>query len=178
MADIVRRVSEPMVGQIRLAWWREALADPSGVKGRGEPLVDAMRQAEVAPPFGLAAWVDGWDALIGEPDLKAYASGRGGGLFQALAGDEDVPEWLLETGAVWALWDLSGHARDSALADQAIEEARRRLLDTRPRWPAAWRPMRMAYALARHDVMRGRRAPRSLTPRLYLRVLRLGLTTG
>lgn len=178
LADIVRTVSEPMIGQIRLTWWQEALADANGAKGSGEPLIDTMRQAGLAPPCGLSAWIDGWNALIGDPDLDGYASGRGGGLFQALAGEDDVPDWLLEAGAVWALWDLSGHARDTRLVEEAIKQARRRLLAETPQWPAAWRPMRMAYALARHDVMRGRQAPRSLTPRLYLRVVRLGLTNG
>lgn len=178
LADIVRKVSEPMIAQIRLAWWQEALADVTGVKGKGEPLVDAMREAGLAPPCGLSAWLDGWDALIGEPDLNAYSSGRGGGLFQALAAEPDAPDWLLQAGAVWALWDLSGHARNARLAEEAIEHAGRRLLDTNPPWPAAWRPMRMAYALAHQDVKRGRRAPQSLTPRLYLRVVRLGLLKG
>ena len=178
LADIVRTVSEPMIGQIRLAWWQEALTDASGVKGRGEPLVDAMRQAGAAPPPGLSALLDGWEGMIGEVDLDAYAAGRGGGLFQALAGDEQVPEWLLQAGAAWALWDLSGHTGDQRLADEAIARARGRLLDGVPRWPMAWRPMRMAYALARHDIMRGRHAPASLTPRLYLRIVWLGLAKG
>ena len=176
LAEVVQTTREPMIGSMRLTWWSEALTDAAGAKGRGEPLIDALRAIGAVPPPGLADWLDGWEALIGEVDLDAYASGRGGGLFRALAGRDDIPDWLSEAGAVWALWDLSGHTADGALAEEAIDRAQRRLLSDGPAWTAGWRPMRIAYALARHDIMRGRCAPRALTPRLYLRVLRAALT--
>ena len=175
LARLVATTTEPMIGQIRLAWWNEALTDNSGVKGRGEPLVDALRAAALAPPAGLDAWLDGWEAMIGTVDLDAYATGRGRGLFSALAGQDDIPNWLADAGAVWALWDMSGHVGDSHLAAEAVRRARQRLLASAPDWPAAWRPMRIAYALARHDIIRGRQAPAKLTPRLYLRLVRLAL---
>ncbi len=176
LAQIVKTTSEPMIGSMRLTWWSEALTDAAGGKGRGEPLIDALRAMDAAPPPGLTEWLDGWEALIGEVDLDAYASGRGGGLFRALAGGREIPDWLSEAGAVWALWDLSGHTGDAALAAEAVARAGGRLLSHRPRWPSAWRPMRIAYALARHDIMRGRCAPQRLTPQLYVRVLRAALT--
>lgn len=176
LARLVATTSEAMIGSIRLAWWSEALSDDSRVKGRGEPLIDAMRAADLAPPAGLAEWLDGWEAMTGEVDLDAYATGRGGGLFRSLAGVRDVPDWLVEAGAAWALWDLSGHTGDPVLAGEAIAAARRRLLPKAPTWPAAWRPMRMAYTLARHDIIRGEHAPERLTPRLYLRLMRVALT--
>lgn len=175
LARLVATTSEAMIGRIRLAWWSEALSDDAGVKGRGEPLVDAMRSAGIAPPAGLSEWLDGWEAMIDDGDLDAYAVGRGSGLFRSLAGTNDVPGWLIEAGAVWALWDLSGHSGDAEMANRAIERARQRLLPDQLVWPAAWRPMRIAYALARHDVIRGRRGPAALTPRLYLRLMRIAL---
>lgn len=175
LARLVATTSEPMIGQIRLAWWQEALSDGAGIKGRGEPLVDALRQIGAAPCHGLGDWLDGWEALIGDIGLDAYATGRGGGLFHALAGEANVPPWLRQAGAAWALWDLSGHAGDSRLAAEAIARAARLLLEEPPRWPTGWRPMQLAYALARHDIMRRRQAPGSLTPRLYMRLVRLAL---
>ena len=175
LGRLVATTSEPMIGQLRLAWWSEALTDESGVKGRGEPLIDAMRAQGIAPPPGLSQWLDGWEAMMGEIDLEAYAVGRGGGVFRALAGSEDVPDWLIRAGAAWALWNLSGHTRDGNLADQAIARGREHLVSQDAEWPVAWRPIRIAYALARHDIIRGRRAPRGLTPRLYLRLMRVAL---
>lgn len=176
-ARLVATTSEPMIGQMRLAWWNDALTDGSCVKGQGEPLIDAMRALDIVPPPGLTYWLDGWEALIGEVDLHAYAEGRGGGLFRALAGREDIPEWLVRAGMAWALWDLSGHIGDGdgQLADQAIAMGRQHLLTQNPRWPSSWRPLRIAYHLARHDLEKGRRASGGLTPALYLRLMRVAL---
>lgn len=173
LARLVATTSEPMIGQMRLAWWDEALTDDSGVKGRGEPLIDALRVMEATPPPGLSRWLDGWEAMIGEADLHAYGEGRGGGLFHALAGE--LPDWLAQAGMVWALWDLSGQTDDGQVADRAVAMARAHLLTETPLWPAAWKPLRIAYHLARHDVEKGRRAPAGLTPMLYLRLMRVGL---
>ncbi|SCW91365.1 phytoene synthase [Sphingobium faniae] len=175
MAELVATTSEPMIGQIRLAWWREALGDAAAAKGRGEPLVDAMRAKGIAPPPGLSQWLGGWEALLGDVDLPAFAAGRGGGLFRALAGQEEGPDWLARAGAVWALWDLSGHSGDPALAEEAVLLARRHLPEDRLPWPAAWKPLRIAFGLARGDVEKGRRAPAALTPGLYLRLMGLAL---
>lgn len=176
LARLAATTSEPMIGQIRLAWWHEALSDNSGVKARGEPLVDALRAADALPPAGLSEWLDGWEAMIGDIDLDAYAVGRGGGLFHSLAGECEVPASLIQAGAAWALWDLSGHVNDSALAAEAIDRARGKLLAEAPSWPSAWRPMRIAYGVARQDIIRGRTAPKRLTPWLYLRLLSVALT--
>ncbi len=175
MAQIVATTSEPMIGQIRLAWWREALDDETGSKGRGEPLIDALREAGLASSPGLSQWLDGWEALLGEADLSAFAAGRGGGFFQAMAGQEAVPDWLTRAGGIWALWDFSGHVGDPALADEALLLARRHLPEGRLPWPAAWKPLRIAFGLARSDVERGRRAPAALTLGLYLRLIGIAL---
>ena len=175
-ARLVAPTSEPVIGQMRLAWWSEALMDESGVKGRGEPLIDALRAIGTAPPAGLSPWLDGWEAMIGEIDLPAYAQGRGAGLFRALAGQEDIPDWLERAAMLWALWDLSGHAGDRGLADRAVELARSFTLPRGLKWPKSWRPMRIACQLAHDDIRKGRAAPKGLTPALYLRLMRVALT--
>lgn len=175
LARLAAATSEPMIGRIKLAWWSEALTDPAAIKGRGEPLIEAMRAEGIAPPLGLAEWLDGWEAMMDDVDLDAFAIGRGGGLFRSLASVEAAPDWLIQAGAVWALWDLSGHSADRDLVAEAVARAGRRLLREEPRWPAEWRPMRIAYALARHDIIRGKPGPARLTPRLYGRLLRLAL---
>lgn len=185
LAQVVRTTTEPMIGQMRLAWWEDVLSDESGAKGRGEPLLAALRDAKLAAHPGLGAMLDGWEALLGDaaPDdiaLRAFGVDRGGGLFHALAGAERPPESLIHAGAVWALWDLSGHVGSAGEAARAIAVAQTFLEAGGARnwvrdWPRAWRPMRLAFGLAVHDVRRGQAAPGSLTPRLYARLLRLAL---
>ncbi len=176
LARVVASTSEPMIGQLRLAWWQEALSDTAGVKGRGDPLVDALRAAGEAPPAGLTAWLDGWEALIADVELETYANGRGGGLFHSLAGADEVPDWLHRAGAAWALWDFAGHVKSQELATKALDTAQTMLLTGDQAWPSAWRPMRIAYELARKDIVRGRAAPNHLTPGLYFRLLRTALS--
>ncbi|WP_188063960.1 hypothetical protein [Sphingobium sp. KCTC 72723] len=181
LATIARTTSEAMIGQMRLAWWNDVIDDPHGVKGQGEPVIEQMRAAGVMAAPGLTAMIDGWEVLVVEPEidgqgLRDYAAGRGGGLFRALADAPDAPDWLDEAGQVWALWDLSGHVGDDALADAALGQARA-VLETMPliRWPGAWKPLRLAYGLARQDVLAGRRAPVGVSRGMALRLLRLAL---
>ena len=181
LAQIVRTTSEPLIGQMRLAWWHDVIFDAQAIKGRGEPIVDALRDHGVVDRSGLVDMLEGWEILIVEQELDRqtlgdYATGRGGGLFHALAGAVDVPDWLIDAGAVWALWDLSGHVSSPELARQALALGKERLLTNTPSWPKAWGPMRIAYSLARSEIVRGRRAPGNLTPSLYMRLIWLMLT--
>lgn len=180
LADLARTTSEPMIGQMRLAWWNEVVDDPHGVKGRGEPTVDALRATSAITAPGLAAMIDGWEVLVvesevGVAELRDYATGRGGGLFRALANVADAPDWLLRAGGVWALWDLSGHVGDAALAQAALDLARDAIPAEVGPWRREWKPLRIAYVLARQDVLAGRRAPLGMPRGLALRILRIAL---
>src|SRR3546814_17209693 len=44
MAEIIRSTSEPMIGQMRLTWWHEALTKDPKAGGSGEPLMAALRR--------------------------------------------------------------------------------------------------------------------------------------
>lgn len=181
LASVAHTTSERTIGQMRLAWWNDVIADPAGVKGLGEPVVDALRESGAMAAPGLVAMIDGWEVLVVDPEIDAgglreYAVGRGGGLFRALADREDAPDWVVACGEVWALWDLSGHVGDAELAEAAVAMARTILPRTEgARWPRAWKPLRLAFGLARHDVMAGVKAPAGLPRGHALRLLRLGL---
>lgn len=181
LAAVARTTSEPIIGQMRLAWWNDVIDDTAGVKGRGEPVADALRETGGMAAPGLVSMIDGWEILTVEPDLgdtqlQDYATGRGGGLFRALADEADPPPWLIAAGRVWALWDLAGHVNDAALARGALKLARSAAPDVRDtRWPRSWKPLRIAFTLARQDVLAGRGAPTGV-PRSYaLRLLRIAL---
>lgn len=181
LAKVARTTRERAIGQMRLVWWSDVIEDPSGVKGQGEPVVDALRATGGMAAPGLVAMIDGWEVLVVDAEIDAqglrdYATGRGGGLFRALAGQDDAPDWLVAAGQVWALWDLAGHVEEPALADAALALARdlSPLVD-RARWPAAWRPLRIAFTLARQDVAEGRGAPRGMSRGQAFRLLRIAL---
>ena len=53
---MVLGASEPMLGQVRLAWWRDQLGKPIGDRPRGDPLLDPQiaRLEAVAVKYGEA----------------------------------------------------------------------------------------------------------------------------
>lgn len=93
LGAIVGTTREPMIGLMRLAWWREALERLDHAAAPAEPLLSGIAERLVAHgPSGaaLAGIEDGWAVLLdGEIDAAALARHgreRGARLF-ALAGD-------------------------------------------------------------------------------------------
>ena len=175
-AQIARTVKEPIIAQIRLAWWRDGVRAevlraehdaPDMVALRGVDGIDQVRA-------GLIAIIDGWEELIiggeGNPRelLLAYAAGRGAGLFAALAPAHAGQS--ASAGQVWALWDLAGHLSDWALAEEAIGLARQMAESANIAGLPRMLAMMAGPAIA--DVRRGRGAPPVLTPGLYARMIR------
>src|SRR5580765_716653 len=64
LGGVVSEAREPMLAQIKLAWWREDLSKPTVSRRKGEPLLE-MLEAWGDEGAGLAALVDGWEVLIG-----------------------------------------------------------------------------------------------------------------
>ena len=66
--------SEPLLGQMRLAWWRDRFATPAQAWPRGEPLLAALAAFDDERE-ALSALVDAWEALIGgERDARSLAA--------------------------------------------------------------------------------------------------------
>ncbi|MEA3030313.1 MAG: hypothetical protein QOG13_1638 [Sphingomonadales bacterium] len=148
---------EPMIGRIKLAWWREALEKLDRDPAPAEPLLQAL--ADHVLPAGvtgaeLAAMEEGWTNLLSPepltpPELLAYAAARGDLLFRysaRLLGGGAAPAGA---GEKWALVDLARHSANEADADAALAAAR--ALPSPGRWPARLRPLGMLAALAVRD---------------------------
>jgi len=160
LADIVRRASDPLVGQMRLTWWREALEALDRTAPPAEPILRAL--AEHALPFGvrgvaLAEITDGWEALLEEPfggDAIERHSARGVALFTALAeiiGTSGGP--IADAGRGWALADLAMHLGSADHRDEAAERARRYLAVARAhRWNRAGRTIGALALLAEQEL--------------------------
>jgi len=180
--QVVASTSEPLIGQMRLAWWREALEKLDRDPAPAEPLLSAL--ADDALQNGvtgkaLADIEDGWAALIdGEMDDDAIARHgrqRGGKLFSAASALLGATDPRLTTaGEVWALADLGFRHSDAGVRDAALLRARL-MVDAIPagRWPAAAHPLAALYLLARRDARTGQRMQGS--PGRLLRVLALRL---
>ncbi|MEH3039498.1 MAG: squalene/phytoene synthase family protein [Sphingomonas paucimobilis] len=133
LGDVVRSTTQPALGQIRLAWWREQLAELDSAAPPAMPVLQAI--AANVLPMGVtgaevSGIVNGWDVLIEEETLDdnaldRFATERGGRLFataaKILGGDVAVAARL---GRGWALFDLARHQSDAATAARADALAR------------------------------------------------------
>ena len=176
LAGIVRAAREPMLAQLRLAWWRDRLSsDPSGWP-QGQPLL-ARIAAWGDRVKGLVALVDGWESLLGDAPLAqgalaGFAQGRAGGL-AALAMRLDADPALAHGLATrWALADLALHLGDAVERKTALA-----LLDAAPAFrpaSAPLRPLAILAGLSDRAVRKG--AAEALSgPGALLAALRIGL---
>lgn len=179
LASLVRAASEPMLAQLRIAWWREALQADGSQWPRGDPILDALA-AWNGRHGGLAALADGWEALTAPAPLEAkamvsFAHGRAEAL-AALADhvgagqDRDVARHLATD---WSLAELVMRlSRDDeralalALAQGSSDEL--------PRAPRVLRPLAVLRATARDRLARGGNDTGS-SPVTLLRAMRAGL---
>lgn len=66
LAETAKPGREPLMIQLRLAWWRDRLSEPAERWPKGEPLLARLRVWE-SESAALVALVDGWEAkVVGE----------------------------------------------------------------------------------------------------------------
>ena len=180
MADVVRTTNQPMVGLIRLAWWRERLEELATVGSPAEPRLQAVERELLSRGIEgaeVAALEVGWAALLEDfpwhlPTIDAVRA-RGRVLFAiggVLLGADS--EELRAAGGVWAVVDCARHCSDRESRRSLLREAR--LLAERiagVRYPAAARPLSMLGALAVHDIDSGLEFEPEATPKRAARLL-------
>ena len=165
MADVLRSTSEPMLGQIRLAWWRERLQELDGGAVPAEPRLRAAA-AELLPRgirgAELAGLEGGWLRLLLDDFPWTVATSeavwfRGRLLFgfaAALLGERG--EAIEAAGGVWALADTARHCSDLKSRALLLDQARSlgRGLGSMT-FGQRVRPLSMLAALALRDASRG-----------------------
>lgn len=161
LGGIVRTTREPMIGQLRLAWWREALVTLDIAAAPAEPLLGAIQRHLL--PRGLsgaclAAMIDGWEgiivaAAIDDAVLTRFCRARGEGLFVNAASliGSDSPA-LAPAGQAWAAADLAAGLSDPAAAKAAMVLAGTMWsVAFSRRWPLALRPLGTLSLIAMLD---------------------------
>ncbi|WP_226946642.1 squalene/phytoene synthase family protein [Rhizorhabdus phycosphaerae] len=188
MGAIVAAARDPLIGSMRLVWWRDALADLDDRSARvpAEPLLQALSAATLTAGVtgsDLAALEEGWSVLLDEDtpnvaQIETHGTGRGAPLFRmaaTLLGQ--VPDDIEAAGAGWALADL-GHRLQSPEARRTARAAASRHLaqvDLRA-WPRSLRPLGLLTLLARADAaLPADRLRRQGSPKRLFRSLAYGL---
>lgn len=178
LAGIVRGDGEVIIGQMKLAWWRDRLRQDPQEWPVGEPLLALLRSGQLEPSR-LIPLVDGWESLFSETldraAIEAFAAGKAR-LWETLANAHSgeptpaVSQAAREQGMAELALNL-GSEHETALA---VETAREQPWKS-ARLPRALRPLAILHGLSRRAMDRG--SPDLLDgPGAMAMVLRIGLT--
>jgi phytoene synthase len=144
LARVPAQVSEPLMGEIRLAWWSEALEEMfEGRRVRSHPVALSLAEAVRRRALTRAPLQSLIDARLGDLDrapfadeaaVLAYAANTAGALMQAAAQALGAPTEL-------------GAARDAGQAYGLALMAHRRAIGGQTRLPGALTPERLRARL-------------------------------
>jgi phytoene synthase len=153
LAQIVGNIKEPLIGQMRLAWWRDVISKPTGERPTGEPMLAELAKLEgtVADP-GLACamlkLVDAWGELLVDDDwspelIRRHTQAKACAIFATFAelAGTDLPamKQVLTVGEHWALAELLPYCQTPKQHDSVVS-----LLDAGEpvyRLPSTLRPL-------------------------------------
>jgi 15-cis-phytoene synthase len=141
LGAVVAGTTEPMIGEIRLAWWREALEGLDSGTVPAQPLLQ-LAAAELLPRgiggAALGGLEDRWLGMIGNSEVPVAHVEGGGVLFglaaRLLGSDEALGRQL---GEAWVTGDATGL----------------------PQVPSPLRPLLGLVRLAARDVARAGQGP-------------------
>ena len=161
LARIVAATTEPMLGQMRLAWWRDTLGQPASERPQGDQVLDAVGEHWLGAEDALIAVVDGWEQMLSEPPLKrdaaeAFAEGRAeglAGLARLINSPETVAGAVKEAGRTWAIADAVSHVSAGEERDTLLELGRG--LPAVPKLPSPFRGVAVLAALGKRALDAG-----------------------
>lgn len=130
LAGIVLAASEPLIAQMKLIWWRDAIVTSKASRPKGEPLLAELSRFESEQSYpglteALTELVDAWGLLLAneiwsEDVVRDYAMQRGQAIFGtyqrwASRSEQEV------VGEGWALDDLALRSGEK-LPEPALRE--------------------------------------------------------
>lgn len=159
LAGIVRQQGEPVIAQMKLAWWRERFVQDREDWPVGEPLL-ALLNRWGGDTRALGHLVDGWEGLLAETlgveEISQFA--RGQSLAWAALLDrtesEEQQARVHHAAEQWALADLALNLSDPLERDLALEQLRRAGRDPHP-ISRAVRPLAVLRGLTLRALDRG-----------------------
>ncbi|MEB3414866.1 hypothetical protein VCJ71_02175 [Alteriqipengyuania sp. WL0013] len=176
LGAVLRGASEPMIAQLKLAWWRDRFAQSPDEWPKGEPLLARLSGWEGT--VRLVALVDGYEALLGDAlgpaSARSFASGRGRlwAVTAQAAGLEQAAGEAARAGALVAYADLAANV--ASAEERAVVVATATEVRPPRSLPRGLRPLQVLAGLADRALARGGVDPASGAG-AYLRAIRVGL---
>ena len=162
LARIVSATTEPMLGQMRLAWWRDMLGTAPADRPKGDAVLDAIGEHWVDQEKALTELVNGWEEFVvaeklGPEETRQFAGGRAHPFTRFLEAGARADEHRVETSSMrWALADAASRVSDegerAAIVDLASD-----LPAPTGRHPKSLRGLAVLDALAVRALKRGGR---------------------
>lgn len=154
LSRVVLTAKEPMLAQIRLAWWREELSRPTSVSAPApvDPLLISLRNSPLGSRAELAGFIDGWEDLLeNQPwsgNVRLLFLSKHAAVFRALAeiaGKTQHGEDAALHGKAWAMAKLAHFDEVSPAPGHPIL----------PRLPSELRALAIIGGLSRRSLLRG-----------------------
>ena len=151
LSRIAVAASEPMLAQLRLAWWRDRCA---ALDRTGHPLLEALGGCWHAGSEPLVALVDAWEAAaLADIGLAASAEPLAAARCAAMAACAEADRRAgMAAARCWTLVTLADHAGGAAERAAMLAQAGAATL---PRLPRSLRPLAILGGLARRAARRG-----------------------
>lgn len=159
--SILRSTSEVMLGQMKIAWWRDQLADDAPHNPGGNELLTLIYDAWGDDASSLIPLADGWEVLLTADALNAavltsFTQGRAD-VWLAYAhriAIQNCDEQVVAASTQWALADLLYGLSDEeerAIVLKSLQSSVGADLDL----PRALRPLTILAGLSRRAVKAG-----------------------
>ncbi len=149
LAGIIRADGEPVIAQMKLAWWRDRLAQAPQEWPLGEPLLALLRESGL-DCAKLSPLVDGWEVLLsdqlGSDAIAEFADGRARGWSAVASATAGQAGDNVEAAARrWAMVDLALNLGTDEEATAVRHAAR----------AESWKPLTLSRPLRSLAVLHG-----------------------
>lgn len=178
LGQALRAASEPIMAQMRLAWWRDQLRLTPAAREDSDAVAAGL-SLFAGEEAALLAMVDGWEELLSEQfdhgTIARIVAGRGEG-FGALArlvGHANLAHQTARQGQAYALADVAANLGDEDERGSVLSFAERGQFEGQ-RLPRALRSVAVLGGLAKRSLAQGG-APLLYGPASALAAIRLGL---
>lgn len=160
LGQIVANSSESLLGQMRIAWWRDMLSASARDRPAGDVVLDAIGASWGGDAQLLQPLADAWEVFLIAEELTAdilsqFAQGRATPLAQAFGcAHEGLAKRAQQAGSLWALANTAAHVSDQTERELILELARAELSVNTPTGLMP-RALAVLTALSRRSIRRG-----------------------